>query len=238
ARPAHLIDINRIRELDGVVIDGDRLRIGACTRHAYFESDKIPGRLGDLLRKVVRFIAHYPIRQRGTFCGSVANADPASEWCCVTAALDGIVMAESERGVRRIVAKDFYKAVMTTDIREDELITVVELPLLPDDTRTGFGEFSRRAGDFAIAMALATYRLQAGRIAEARIGLGGAEAFPRRIKDAEALLNGQKPEPMVFAAAADAAAAAIDPIEDNNNSADYRRALVHTLVGRALASAC
>ncbi|MGC1444642.1 MAG: FAD binding domain-containing protein [Xanthobacteraceae bacterium] len=238
ARPAHLIDINRIRELDGVVIDGDRLRIGACTRHAYFESDKIPGRLGDLLRKVVRFIAHYPIRQRGTFCGSVANADPASEWCCVTAALDGIVVAESERGVRRIVAKDFYKAVMTTDIREDELITVVELPLLPDDTRTGFGEFSRRAGDFAIAMVLATYRLQAGRIADARVGLGGAEAFPRRIKDAEALLNGQKPEPMVFAAAADAAAAAIDPIEDNNNSADYRRALVHTLVGRALASAC
>jgi carbon-monoxide dehydrogenase medium subunit len=238
ARPAHLIDINGIRALDGVVIDGDRLRIGACTRHAYFESDKVPGRLGDLLRRVVRFIAHYPIRQRGTFCGSVANADPASEWCCVTAALDGIVVAESERGVRRIAAKDFYKAVMTTDISEDELITAVELPLLPEDTLTGFCEFSRRAGDFAIAMVLATYRLQAGRIADARIGLGGAEALPRRIKDAEAILNGQKPEPVVFAAAADAAAAAIDPIEDNNNPADYRRALVHTLVGRALASAC
>jgi carbon-monoxide dehydrogenase medium subunit len=238
ARPAHLIDINGIRELDGVVVDGDRLRIGACTRHAYFESGKIPGRLGDLLRKVVRFIAHYPIRQRGTFCGSVANADPASEWCCVTAALDGTVVAASEGGSRRIAARDFYKAVMTTDIREDELITAVELPLLLHDTRTGFCEFSRRAGDFAIAMALATYRLQAGRIAEARIGLGGAEAFPRRIEDAEAVLNGQKPEPVVFAAAADAAAAAIDPIEDNNNSAAYRRALVHTLVGRALASAC
>jgi carbon-monoxide dehydrogenase medium subunit len=238
ARPAHLIDINGIRALDGVVIDGDRLRIGACTRHAYFESDKVPGRLGDLLRRVVRFIAHYPIRQRGTFCGSVANADPASEWCCVTAALDGIVVAESERGVRRIAAKDFYKAVMTTDISEDELITAVELPLLPEDTLTGFCEFSRRAGDFAIAMVLATYRLQAGRIADARIGLGGAEALPRRIKDAEAILNGQKPEPVVFAAAADAAAAAIDPIEDNNNPADYRRALVHTLAGRALASAC
>ena len=238
ARPAHLIDINGIRALDGVVIDGDRLRIGACTRHAYFESDKVPGRLGDLLRRVVRFIAHYPIRQRGTFCGSVANADPASEWCCVTAALDGIVVAESERGVRRIAAKDFYKAVMTTDISEDELITAVELPLLPEDTLTGFCEFSRRAGDFAIAMVLATYRLQAGRIADARIGLGGAEALPRRIKDAEAILNGKKPEPVVFAAAADAAAAAIDPIEDNNNPADYRRALVHTLPGRALASAC
>src|SRR5215469_6806827 len=178
ARPAHLIDINGIRELEGVSISGDRLRIGACTRHAFFETDEIPGRLGDLLRKVVRFIAHYPIRQRGTFCGSIANADPSSEWCCVTAALDGIIVAESERGVRRIAAKDFYKAVMTTDLHDDELITAVELPLLADDTRTGFCEFSRRAGDFGIAMALVTYRLERGRIVDARIGLGGAEATP------------------------------------------------------------
>jgi carbon-monoxide dehydrogenase medium subunit len=237
ARPAHLIDINGIRELDGVVVEGNRLRIGACARHAYFESDKIPGRLGDLLRKVVHFIAHYPIRQRGTFCGSVANSDPSSEWCCVTAALDGTVVAESECGSRRIAAKDYYKAVMTTDIREDELITAVELPLLPDDTRTGFCEFSRRAGDFAIAMALATYRLEAGQIADARIGLGGAEATPRRIADAEAALNGKRPESTVFEAAAAAAVAAIEPLDDNNNSPEYRRALVRTLVCRALASA-
>jgi len=237
ARPAHLIDINGIGELEGVSIDGDRLRIGACTRHAYFESDEIPGRLGALLRKVVRFIAHYPIRQRGTYCGSVANSDPSSEWCCVTAALDGIVIAQSERGSRRIAAKDFYKAVMTTDIKEDELITAVELPLLADDTRTSFCEFSRRAGDFAIAMALVTYRLEAGRIADVRIGLGGAEATPRRIADAEILLNGKEPEAAAFAAAATAAAGAIEPIDDNNNPTDYRRALVRTLVDRALASA-
>ncbi len=237
ARPAHLIDINGIRELEGVTTDGDRLRIGACTRHAYFESDRIPGRLGELLRKVVHFIAHYPIRQRGTYCGSIANSDPSSEWCCVTAALDGTVIAQSERGTRRIAAKDFYKALMTTDIRDDELITAVELPLLADDTRSGFCEFSRRSGDFALAMALATYRLETGRMADARIGLGGAEAVPRRIAEAEALLNGKKPEPAVFAAAAAAAAAAIEPIEDNNNPAEYRRALVRTLTCRALASA-
>jgi aerobic carbon-monoxide dehydrogenase medium subunit len=101
ARPAHLIDINGISELDGVSTAGDHLRIGACTRHAYFESDKVPGRLGDLLRKVVRFIAHYPIRQRGTFCGSVANADPSSEWCCVTAVLDGTIVARAGRAASR-----------------------------------------------------------------------------------------------------------------------------------------
>jgi aerobic carbon-monoxide dehydrogenase medium subunit len=237
ARPAHLIDINGIRELDGVSIAGDRLRIGACTRHAYFESDKIPGRLGDLLRKVVRFIAHYPIRRRGTFCGSVANSDPSSEWCCVTAALDGIIVAESERGARRIAAKDFYKAVMTTDLHDDELITAVELPLLADDTRTGFCEFSRRAGDFGIAMALVTYRLRGSIITDAHVGLGGAEATPRRIAEAESVLNGSEPKPEIFAAAGAAAAAAIDPIDDNNNPTDYRRALVQTLVDRALAGA-
>jgi len=237
ARPAHLIDINGIRELEGVAVNDNYLRIGACTRHAYFESDEIPGRLGELLRKVVHFIAHYPIRQRGTFCGSVANSDPSSEWCCVTAALDGIIVAESEHGSRRIAAKDFYRAVMTTDIREDELITAVELPLLPQDTRTGFCEFSRRAGDFAITMALATYRLDAGRITDARVGLGGAEATPRRIAEAETILNGQEPKPATFEAAADAAAAVIDPLDDNNNSTEYRRALVRTLVFRALASA-
>jgi len=237
ARPAHLIDINGIRELDGVSVERDCLRIGACTRHSHFESDEIPGRLGDLLRKVVRFIAHYPIRQRGTFCGSIANADPSSEWCCLTTALDAIVIAQSERGTRRIAAADFHKAIMTTDLRDDELITAVELPLLADDTRTGFCEFSRRAGDFAIAMALVAFRLEHGLIAGARVGIGGAEATPRRIAAAEAILIGKKAEPEIFAAAGAAAAGAIDPIADTNNPAEYRRALVQTLVGRALASA-
>jgi aerobic carbon-monoxide dehydrogenase medium subunit len=237
ARPAHLIDINGIRELDGVSIADERLRIGACARHAYFESDKIPGRLGELLRKVVRYIAHYPIRQRGTFCGSIANADPSSEWGCVTAALDGLIIAQSVRGIRRIAAKDFYKAIMTTDLRDDELITAVELPFLADDTRAGFCEFSRRAGDFAIAMVLVTFRLERGRMADARVGLGGVEATPRRIAGAEAILNGKEREPEVFAAAGAAAAAAIDPIDDSNNPIAYRRALVRTLVERALADA-
>jgi aerobic carbon-monoxide dehydrogenase medium subunit len=237
ARPAHLIDINGIRELEGVSVAGDRLRIGACTRHAFFESAEVPGRLGDLLRKVVRFIAHYPIRQRGTFCGSIANADPSSEWCCVTATLGGNIIAESARGTRRIAAKDFYQALMTTALRDDELITAVELPVLSEDTRTGFSEFSRRAGDFAIAMALVTYRLERGSITGPHVGLGGAEAVPRRISEAEQILNGKAPTPELFAAAGAAAAAAIDPIDDNNNPVEYRRALVRTLVARALASA-
>lgn len=236
ARPAHLIDINWIAEL-AAISWGEVISIGACVRHAAFEQPVASGVTGALLCKVVPNIAHYPIRTRGTFCGSVANADPASEWCCVVAALDGIVVARSDRGTRRVPAAQFYLGIMTTALHEDELIVAVELPVLPEGTRCGFVEFSRRKGDFAIAMALVTYRLENGKIKEARVALGGAEPYARRIPEAEKLLHGEAPGAVVFAAAAEAAAVAVDPMEDVNYTAGYRRCLVRTLTQRALETA-
>ena len=237
ARPAHIIDINGIAELATVMVKDNVLAIGACVRHAVFEAGTVPGVTGALLRKVVQNIAHYPIRTRGTFCGSVANADPASEWCCVMAALDGVVLARSQRGIRRIAAADFFQGVMATVLEEDELIVAAELPLLLEDTVTGFVEFSRRKGDFAVAMALVTYRLESGSIIEPRVAIGGAETHPRRLPEAEALLSGKMPEGGAFSAAAKTAALAIDPMEDINNTAGYRRKLVQTLLQRALETA-
>jgi len=237
ARPAHLIDINGIGELAAVSTEGDVVSIGACVRHVAFEGATVQGATGALLRKVVHNIAHYPIRTRGTFCGSVANADPASEWCCVMAALDGVVVARSSRGTRRIPAVEFYQGVMTTALEEDELVVASEVPVLPDDTRTGFVEFSRRKGDFAIAMALVAYRLDAGKIIEPRVAIGGAEAHARRIAEAEDVLRGRVPGSEVFAEAGEAAAAAIDPMEDINNTAAYRRSLARALTRRALEAA-
>ena len=237
ARPAHLIDINGIAELATVTVKDNVLAIGACVRHAAFEASTVPGVTGALLRKVVRNIAHYPIRTRGTFCGSVANADPASEWCCVMTALDGVVLARSQRGTRRVAAADFFQGVMATALEEDELVVAAELPLLPEGTVTGFVEFSRRKGDFAIAMALVTYRLESGSIVEPRVAIGGAEPHARRLLEVEAELNGQMPSKTAFSRAADAAALAIDPMEDINNTAGYRRKLVQTLMQRALEAA-
>jgi carbon-monoxide dehydrogenase medium subunit len=237
ARPPHLIDINNIAELGRVEHADGVLRIGACVRHKHFESAGIPGPTGRLLRAVVRHIAHQPIRARGTFGGSVANADPASEWCCLTAALDGVVIAHNVAGSRRLAAKDFFTGVMSTDLREDEIVVAVELPVLPDDTRVGFAEFSRRAGDFAIAMVLATYRLADGRVTDARIGIGGAEGAPRRLPEAEAALNGNVADIETFAHAAAAAADGVEPLEDHNTTIDFRRALVKTLTQRSLESA-
>jgi aerobic carbon-monoxide dehydrogenase medium subunit len=237
ARPAHLIDINGIGELAHITIKDGVLSIGACVRHAAFERNSVPGPTGALLRKVVRNIAHYPIRTRGTFCGSVAHADPASEWCCVMAGLDGVVVLRSSRGVRRLRAEEFFQGVMATALEEDELVVAAELPLLADGTRTGFQEFSRRKGDFAIAMALVCYRLENGMMIEPRVAIGGAEAQARRIPQAEQALRGRAPGADVFAQVGAAAAAAIDPLEDINNTAAYRRSLVRALVERALESA-
>ena len=237
ARPAHLIDINGIAALDRIAIVDGKLIIGACVRHAAFQRPVESGPLGELLAAVVRHIAHYPIRTRGTFCGSLANADPASEWCTVAAALDAEMVAKSARGTRVIATKDFFAGVMTTALAEDELLTEVRLPLLPAGTRAGFQEFSRRAGDFAIAMALAIYRVDGGKVTEPRIAVGGAEPHARRIAGAEQILAGQAPGPDAFAAAAECAAEAVDPMEDVHNSAQYRRDLVRAMVRRAVEQA-
>ena len=234
AKPAHLVDINEVAELDTIAHDGNTLTIGARVRHGAFHKPVVDGPLGALLAHVVRHIAHYPIRMRGTFCGSLAHADPASEWCLVAATLDATIIAASTRGERAIAANAFFSGIMSTALADDELLARVKLPRLATGTWFGFNEFSRRAGDFAMSAALVTYRLDGGRIADAHVGVGGAEPHPRRIAEAEAALNGQAPGDAVFRAAAEAAAEAVEAMEDHQTTAEYRRDLVRAVVRRAL----
>lgn len=234
ARPGHLVDINNVAGLDRLAAENGHLVIGARVRHAAFHKPVVDGPLGKLLTFVVHHIAHYPIRMRGTFCGSLAHSDPSSEWCLTAATLGASMLAKSARGERTLAAGDFFDWAMTTNLKDDELLAEVRLPLLAADTCFGFYEFSRRAGDYAIAAALVTYRLAGGVIADPHVGVGGAEGRPRRIAEAEAALAGQPPSIEGFRKAADAAADAVDPMEDLQASADYRRDLVRTVVRRAL----
>src|SRR5580700_5393188 len=196
AKPAHLVDINGVAALNRIAVADGKLAIGACVRHAAFHRPVCEGPLGKLLTDVVRHIAHYPIRNRGTFCGSLAHADPSSEWCLVLA------------------ARDFFQGIMTTALRDDELLVEARLPMLAADTRCGFYEFSRRVGDFAMAAALGVYRVEGGKMVEPRVAVGGAEPNPRRIVQAEAALAGADPGDKAFRAAAAAATAAVDAMED------------------------
>jgi len=238
ARPKHLVDINGVAGLDRLVVENGRLCIGAGVRHSAFEKPVEDGPLGRLLALVVRHIAHHPIRARGTFCGSIAHADPASEWCAVAAALDAEMVAESKvSGTRTIPAKSFFEGIMTTALHEDELLREVRLPILPKGTYAGFAEYSRRAGDYAVAMAVTTYRLRNGVMSDMHVAVGGAEASPRRIAEAERILIGRAPNLGTFQAAAHEARKAVDPLDDPSVSAEYRRSVVRATVIRALESA-
>jgi aerobic carbon-monoxide dehydrogenase medium subunit len=234
ARPAHLIDINGVEGLDRLEVEGNVLSIGACVRHAAFHRPAFGGVTSRLLSFVSRHIAHYPIRTRGTFCGSLAHADPSSEWCLTAATLDATLVARSVKGERTIAADEFLQGIMSTALAENELLAEVRLPLLPDGSTYGFYEFSRRAGDFAMAAGLATYRLVDGIMTDVRLGVGGAEERARRIPEAENELNGKSPSATVFRAAADAAANAIEPLEDIQTTGEYRRDLVRAVTRRAL----
>jgi aerobic carbon-monoxide dehydrogenase medium subunit len=234
ARPTHLVDINDVAGLDKLHAADGKLAVGARVRHADLHKPPVPGPLGALLADVVRHIAHYPIRMRGTMCGSLANADPSSEWCLTAVTLDADMIVRSAAGKRVIPARDFFEGIMSTALAENELLAEVHLPLLPDGTRFGFNEFSRRAGDFAMSASLVVYGIENGKIANPRVGVGGAETHPRRIAEAEQALAGQPAADKAFRAAADAAADAIDPLEDPQTSGEYRRDLVRAVVRRAL----
>ncbi|ALM82230.1 xanthine dehydrogenase family protein subunit M [Bordetella sp. N] len=238
AQPAYLIDINRIEALGILAAEAGHLRIHARVRHAAFHKPVVPGPLGDLLSDVVQHIAHLPIRTRGTFCGSIANADPASEWCLVAVALEAIMHARSHAdGAREIAASDYFQGYMSTALRADELLESVRIPLLSADTRWGFEEFSRRAGDFAQAMALVTLRADGNRARDVRIGVGGVESTPRRLREAEAMCEGRELTSSLINDAAACAAAAVTPMDTTAQECNYRRGLVRTVVERALGRA-
>ena len=237
ARPAHLIDINGIARLDGVASDERTLRIGATVRHARFHDAQGLGGLGPVLTRVAGHIAHYPIRQRGTFCGSLAHADPASEWCLAAATFDAIMTATSTNGSRQIDALDYFQGIMTTALEQNEILTEATLQQIGPDTKWGFEEFSMRAGDFAVAMALVAFDLDGGTIANARVGIGGIEPFPRRIADAESILNGKRPGEELFLAAGKSVSETVDPLDDWQASGPDRCAIASALVKRTLAKA-
>lgn len=243
ARPARLIDITRVPGLDHITTRGDSLVIGSRVRHLTLERQDGTDPLSDLLRSAARLIGHLPIRTRGTFGGSLAHSDAASEWCLLARLLDARITVESSRGPRVIEAADFFESIFTTSMNPDELLVETELPALDDTHQTGFSEFSRRAGDFAIVAVATDLRIQDGIVQDARICIGGVSETPFRSRRAEEQLIGRAwPQDPASAAkaeaeaqdAAQAAASEVDPPSDGHGDAEYRRDLVRALTTRAL----
>ncbi len=239
AQPAVLVDLNGIDELFFIRENGDGLRIGAMTRQRTVERSPVVHARAPLIHETMPHIAHPQIRNRGTFGGSLAHADPASELPVLAVTLDARLRVQSSRGERWVDAKNFYLDLFATDLQPDELLVEITVPDLPARTGWAFDEVARRHGDYAMAGAAATVTLAAdGTIAASRLVYLSVGDFPTEALQAETALIGEMPTAAVIrAVAAIAAAQDIAPGSDIHASADYRRHLAKVLAGRVLSRA-
>ena len=235
SRPEHVIDINLVEELDQVNVQNDKLVIGALARHATFERPVVDDPLGSLLVTVCQHLAHWPIRVRGTFAGSLAHADPAAEWCLLAVALDADIIIRSSQGERAGKASEFFKGGFQTALTPNEIIVEVHLPLLGENARFGFIEMSRRTGDFALAMVLSVMWLNPQhKIDRAAVAVGGVQSYPLRVPAAEENLLKSTPSKDLFEVTSEIVARNVNPMEDIHGDSEFRRDLARTLTFRSL----
>jgi CO/xanthine dehydrogenase FAD-binding subunit len=239
ASPGYLIDVNRVAGLDSLAVKNGVLRIGALVRQRTVERAAPVLEGWPLVAEALRQVGHAQIRNRGTFGGSVAHADPSAELPAVVAALDGTLRVASATGERTITADDFFLAYLTTALDPTELLLEIHLPAAPHGSGATFMEISRRHGDFALVglACVLTLEPDGQHVASARLAYTGVGGTPLRAREAETALIGEVASPAAFAHAGTLAQAAADPDSDIHASADYRRHLVGVLTRRALAQA-
>ncbi|MCK6628048.1 MAG: xanthine dehydrogenase family protein subunit M [Anaerolineae bacterium] len=240
AQPGVLIDLNPIAELAYIRRSDDGgLRIGAMTRQRQVERDPLVAERAPLLREAMPYIAHPQIRNRGTFGGSLAHADPAAELPAVTTALEARFRARTQAGERWLLANEFFISLFATALEPDELLVEVDLPPLPPRTGWAFTEMARRHGDYALVGVAAVVTLderdhcQRAKLVFLSVGDGPVEA-----QQAAHLLIGQPPTAEAIRASAETAATNdIAPNGDIHASAEFRRHLARVLAQRVLTQA-
>ncbi|WP_324273731.1 xanthine dehydrogenase family protein subunit M [Blastococcus brunescens] len=236
ARPDWIIDINDVAELDHVTEDGDRLRIGALTRHATLLSSELIGRLFPIVHDAERVIADPVVRNRGTIGGSLGQADPAEDLTTVCDVLGAEVVIANRSGTRVVDMAEFHRGPYETACAQHELVTEIRLPIRAGQA-SAYEKVERRVGDWAVAAAGASLVLaDDGTIADAAIGLT-AVGLEGLAVEAAAVLIGQLPGEEIFADAGRLAAEASSPVEDGRGPVDYKRHLADELTRRVLRTA-
>lgn len=235
ARPAVLVDLNRIAGMSEITTVDGTVRFGALVRERAAERSTVVRERSPLLAAALPLIGHEAIRTRGTLGGSMAHADPAAELPAVAVAADAeMVLRSAARGNRTVPADEFFQGYFTTAVEPDELLVEVAIPEPAAGTGVRFLEVARRNGDFALAGVLATVHLTEGRIDDARIALIGVADRVVRARAAETVLVGTAPADETFAEAAATAVRDLRPPSDLNGSSAYRKHIAERLVRRAL----
>lgn len=237
ARPAVVVDINRVDELRGIDTNDANVVIRACTRQAVALANPTVRSHLPLLAKALSFVGHIQTRNRGTIGGSLANADPAAEIGLAALALDAKIEAHSVSARRTIPIADFFVSPMVTALAVGECLTAVRFPLLRGGVGTGFQETSIRRSDFALAAVAVQLVLERGVCRGLALAIGGAGATPVRLTTIERKLIGTKLGDAELAEAERMAREGIDAVADIHASAAHRRRITGVLAARAIAEA-
>jgi len=238
AQPALLVDMRDITGLDGITETDDELRIGAKATHRQVHDHEIIQDHYPELIDLTGVIGDPQVRNWGTIGGSVAHADPASDWPAMLLAVNATIVCRGQSGERLIKARDFFLGTFTTAIEPTEVLTEIRIRRRPKGTGGAYTKLERKVGDFATAGSAAVVGLAPdGRIDNAGVGLTAVADSPFAATDAEAILAGQQPSEELFRKAGDAAGAQASPAGDLRGPVDYKRAMAVELTVRSLRSA-
>lgn len=234
AAPGTLIDIAELPELQGIMIGTSEIVIGAATTHAQIEHHpELPQAL-PLLPSIAGLIADATVRNRGTIGGSLAHADPSADWPAAMLALDATIEAMGPQGQRSIPAASFFKGLFETDLRPDEIVVRVRIPVV-SNRRGSYRKFRHPASGYAVVGVAVVLAYEANRCSGGRIAVTGFAAHAFRAKAAEAALAGYAGQPDQTQRLIDLAFTGASPLEDRFADADYRKQLGRTMLRRALA---
>ena len=238
ARPAYLIDINRIKGLSYVREEGGFLKIGALTREAELEAAPLIQSKYPIILDTTRVIADPQIRNLATVGGNLAHGDPANDHPATMLALGAQVVATGPRGERTIPIEDFFVSLFSTALEQAEILTEIRIPTPPPRSGGGYFKLERKVGDFATAAVAAHLTLDSkGMVQKAGIGLTNVGPKPLKARKAEDFLRGKKADAAIIAQAAQLAADEAQPSSDLRGPAEYKRGLVKELAKRALSRA-
>jgi len=180
ARPSHLIDISQCEDLRSVECRNGVIRVGASTTHAEIEDGIYEPLCAHPLRQVAARIAYRSVRNRGTIGGSIAHADPAADWVLASMALNASIEIMSANSIRKVPMQQFMLAAYTTVLKDDEIISAIEFPVLSEQSRWGYYKFCRKTGEFAEASCAVLFDPPA-RIA--RIVVGALDGAPAELPE-------------------------------------------------------
>ncbi len=233
ARPHTLIDINGIAELKAIREENDHIIVGALVRHYQLQFNRVLQRQVPMIGQAERLIGHEAIRTRGTIGGSLSHADPQAELPVLATLLDWDMVVQSRQETRSISAREFFLSYFVTALAPNELVTAIVMPR--QKARGHIAEYAIRSGDFALAIAAVTLSTTpTGLVESFSVALGGIGDVPWRNPEWECQWINEASTNDLFRDIAESITHEIEPTDDFNASADYRRKLVSHLVLEAL----